>query len=92
MLIFCLTYLIFFTDCVEGLDAHCVKGYVIHNVSNDTKVCVPYPGVTGRAFHHGRFIMALRSAAYAEKKYICLKILISFKAITSVLLPVEFIW
>jgi len=49
-------------------------GYVIHDVHKGTNVHVPYPteseGVkAGCAFHHGRFIMALRKAAQAEPKY-----------------------
>nr|XP_020467248.1 squalene monooxygenase [Monopterus albus] len=56
---------------VEGLDAHLVNGYVIHDVENSTEVEIPYPQEQGsiqcgRAFHHGRFIMALRRAAQAE--------------------------
>ncbi|XP_053183312.1 squalene monooxygenase [Scomber japonicus] len=56
---------------VEGLDAHLVKGYVIHDMESSTEVEIPYPqeeeGIQcGRAFHHGRFIMGLRRAALAE--------------------------
>ncbi|KAM9797900.1 squalene monooxygenase [Neosynchiropus ocellatus] len=56
---------------VEGLDAHLVKGYVIHDRDSGSEVEIPYPreedGVQcGRAFHHGRFIMGLRRAAMAE--------------------------
>ncbi|KAK2844148.1 hypothetical protein Q5P01_010807 [Channa striata] len=56
---------------VEGLDAHLVKGYVIHDIENRTEVEIPYPQEEGRvqcgrAFHHGRFIMGLRRAALAE--------------------------
>nr|XP_061805033.1 squalene monooxygenase [Nerophis lumbriciformis] len=56
---------------VEGLDAHLVNGYVIHNVETSTEVEIPYPQQDekiqcGRAFHHGRFIMGLRRAALAE--------------------------
>ncbi|XP_076440860.1 squalene monooxygenase-like [Babylonia areolata] len=59
-------------DCVEGFDAHMVKGYVIHNLESSTQVHIPYPETAkeqkvGRAFHHGRFIMALRHAARQEK-------------------------
>ncbi|GFS14817.1 squalene monooxygenase-like [Elysia marginata] len=65
--------------CTEGLDAHEIKGYVIHNLEAKTEVVVPYPkelGVeedikttlSGRAFHHGRFIMALRKQAQLESK------------------------
>ncbi|XP_030636962.1 squalene monooxygenase isoform X2 [Chanos chanos] len=56
---------------VEGLDAHLVNGYVIHDLESSTEVEIPYPqdekGVhCGRAFHHGRFIMGLRRSALAE--------------------------
>jgi len=48
-------------------------GYVLHDVRKAVNVHVPYPaeydGVKGGcAFHHGRFIMALRKAAQAESK------------------------
>ncbi|XP_035018382.1 squalene monooxygenase [Hippoglossus stenolepis] len=56
---------------VEGLDAHLVNGYVIHDMASSTEVEIPYPQAEesiqcGRAFHHGRFIMGLRRAARAE--------------------------
>ncbi|CAJ1061903.1 squalene monooxygenase [Xyrichtys novacula] len=56
---------------VEGLDAHLVKGYVIHDIESSTEVEIPYPQEEdsiqcGRAFHHGRFIMGLRRLALAE--------------------------
>ncbi|XP_049586465.1 squalene monooxygenase [Syngnathus scovelli] len=56
---------------VEGLDAHLVNGYVIHDIESSTEVEIPYPQEEdnvqcGRAFHHGRFIMGLRRAALAE--------------------------
>lgn len=58
---------------VEGLDAHLVHGYVIHDLESGTEVEIPYPEEErnvhcGRAFHHGRFIMGLRRAAMAEPK------------------------
>jgi len=58
---------------VEGLDAHVVKGYVIHDMDSSTEVDLSYPKLEqqvqcGRAFHHGRFIMGLRSVARAEPK------------------------
>ncbi|XP_041484818.1 squalene monooxygenase-like [Lytechinus variegatus] len=62
-------------DCVEGLDEHTVKGYVIHDLKSGAQVVVPYPtdkdsgsAITGRSFHHGRFIMGLRKAALAEER------------------------
>jgi len=59
-------------ECTESLDAHTVKGYVIHDLKSKAEVLIPYPkddnvGTTGRAFHHGRFVMALRKAAMAQK-------------------------
>ncbi|KAF5904252.1 squalene monooxygenase, partial [Clarias magur] len=56
---------------VEGLDAHVVRGYVIHDKESLSEVEIPYPkdecGVQcGRAFHYGRFIMGLRQAALKE--------------------------
>ncbi|XP_047214766.1 squalene monooxygenase [Girardinichthys multiradiatus] len=56
---------------VEGLDAHQVNGYVIHDMETQSEVEVPYPREKGRvqcgrAFHHGRFIVGLRRAAMAE--------------------------
>lgn len=58
---------------VEGLDAHVVHGYVIHDIESGAEVEIPYPEVgrsiqCGRAFHHGRFIVGLRAAALAEPK------------------------
>ncbi|KAM8871214.1 squalene monooxygenase [Spinachia spinachia] len=56
---------------VEGLDAHVVSGYVIHDMESSTEVEIPYPQGEdptrcGRAFHHGRFIMGLRRTAVAQ--------------------------
>ncbi|XP_054477983.1 squalene monooxygenase [Anoplopoma fimbria] len=56
---------------VEGLDAHLVNGYVIHDIETSTEVEIPYPQgqdstKCGRAFHHGRFIMGLRRTALAQ--------------------------
>ncbi|XP_029307553.1 squalene monooxygenase [Cottoperca gobio] len=56
---------------VEGLDAHLVNGYVIHDIESSTEVEIPYPQGEdnvhcGRAFHHGRFIMGLRRSALAQ--------------------------
>ncbi|KAK7885979.1 hypothetical protein WMY93_025600 [Mugilogobius chulae] len=56
---------------VEGLDAHVVNGYVIHDRDSGAEVEIPYPQADGevqcgRAFHHGRFIMGLRKAAMAQ--------------------------
>ncbi|XP_069813217.1 squalene monooxygenase isoform X2 [Dendropsophus ebraccatus] len=59
-------------DAVEGLDAHVVHGYVVHDIESKAEVEIPYPLneekqlQCGRAFHHGRFIMGLRKMAMAE--------------------------
>ncbi|XP_053322418.1 squalene monooxygenase [Spea bombifrons] len=59
-------------DAVEGLDAHVVHGYVVHDIESKAEVEIPYPSnednqpQCGRAFHHGRFIMGLRKIAMAE--------------------------
>uniref|UniRef100_A0A673ULX9 Squalene monooxygenase n=1 Tax=Suricata suricatta TaxID=37032 RepID=A0A673ULX9_SURSU len=59
-------------DAVEGIDAQVVHGYVIHDQESKSEVHIPYPlsensqVQSGRAFHHGRFIMGLRKAAMAE--------------------------
>ncbi|XP_030074902.1 squalene monooxygenase [Microcaecilia unicolor] len=59
-------------DAVEGIDAHVIHGYVIHDLESMTEVEIPYPVgednqvQCGRAFHHGRFIMGLRRLARAE--------------------------
>ncbi|XP_062935723.1 squalene monooxygenase isoform X1 [Cynocephalus volans] len=59
-------------DTVEGLDAQVVNGYIIHDQESKSEVQIPYPLSennqiqSGRAFHHGRFIMSLRKAAMAE--------------------------
>ncbi|ELU04561.1 hypothetical protein CAPTEDRAFT_127930, partial [Capitella teleta] len=55
-------------ECLEGFDAHTIKGYVIH-YEGGKRVDIPYPETQealGKAFHHGRFVMALRKAAMAE--------------------------
>ncbi|XP_053467268.1 squalene monooxygenase [Ictalurus furcatus] len=55
----------------EGMDAHVISGYVVHDTESLSEVEIPYPqdecGVqSGRAFHHGRFITGLRRAALDE--------------------------
>lgn len=55
----------------EGMDAHVISGYVVHDTESLSEVEIPYPqdecGVqSGRAFHHGRFITGLRRAALEE--------------------------
>nr|XP_056710381.1 squalene monooxygenase [Euleptes europaea] len=59
-------------EAVEGIDAHTINGYVVHNLESQSEVEIPYPQEangrvqSGRAFHHGRFIMGLRRMAMAE--------------------------
>ena len=56
-------------DATEGIDCHTVHGYVVHNLESKTSVDLSYPVdeeknvMTGRSFHHGRFIMGLRREA-----------------------------
>ena len=53
----------------EGIDCHVVHGYVVHNLATNTSVDLSYPldrdqnVMTGRSYHHGRFIMGLRREA-----------------------------
>jgi len=54
------------TECLEGFDAQPIDGYGM--VLKDRHLLVDYPRVddepqTGRSFHNGRFIAALRKAA-----------------------------
>lgn len=59
-------------DTVEDIDAQVIHGYIIHDRESKSDVQIPYPLLednqvqSGRAFHHGRFIMSLRKAAMAE--------------------------
>lgn len=51
---------------LDGFDAIPVKGYCI--VKDGESVQIPYPaGYEGRSFHHGKFIMKLREAAFKAK-------------------------
>lgn len=61
-------------ECLENLDGHTIKGYMIYDPVKKSLVEVPYHIQTdehdiseGMAFHHGRFVVALRKAAMAEK-------------------------
>lgn len=64
---------LFLLECLEGIDAQTVEGYVIHDLESDDQIEIPYPRSTGgciqtgRSFHHGRFVMALRKAAQNER-------------------------
>ena len=56
--------------CVEKIEAATVHGYVVHYTISGENVVLKYPTKevdnslhTGRAFHHGRFVMNLRSSA-----------------------------
>jgi len=70
-------------DCTDNIDAHAMKGYIVHDVRKGANVHIPYPdesdGVEGGcAFHHGRFVMSLRKASQAEPKYKLLLLYIQF--------------
>ncbi|KAH0617445.1 hypothetical protein JD844_015684 [Phrynosoma platyrhinos] len=59
-------------EAVEGIDCHTINGYIVHDLESKSEVEIPYPSTadgqiqSGKAFHHGRFIMGLRRAAMAE--------------------------
>ncbi|KAF9072799.1 squalene epoxidase [Rhodocollybia butyracea] len=53
-------------DCLQNIDSIPVHGYCVAEKEN--VVHIPYPKIyQGRSFHHGRFIMNLRSAAKKAK-------------------------
>ena len=60
------------SDAVEDIDAHVVHGYIIHDNPTKSMVSLSYPLddmgniLTGRSFHHGRFIMGLRKEAQKD--------------------------
>lgn len=61
---------LFCIAAVEGIDAQTVCGYVIHDIDSKSNVTLGYPldknnrkMLTGRSFHHGRFVMGLRDQA-----------------------------
>ncbi|KAM6171243.1 squalene monooxygenase [Erethizon dorsatum] len=59
-------------DAVEGIDAQCLDGYILHDRESKSEVHITFPLSEnsqvqgGRAFHHGKFVMNLRRAAMAE--------------------------
>lgn len=59
-------------DTVECLDSHAINGYIIHDRESKSEVQISYPlsesqqVKSGKAFHHGKFIMSLRKVAMAE--------------------------
>jgi squalene monooxygenase len=63
-----------FADTTEGFESQLVNGYIIHDQESKSEVEIPYPRSednqvqSGRAFHHGKFIVSLRKAAMAEPK------------------------
>lgn len=65
----CLVIPLLLVDAVEGIDAHVVHGYVIHDCQSKSSITLSYPldentlPKTGRSFHHGRFVMGLRNQA-----------------------------
>ena len=60
---------------MEDIDAHIVYGYVIHNKAATVELNYPsYDNgdiITGRSFHHGRFVMGLRQEARKNGLEIC---------------------
>ena len=64
------------SDAVEGIDSHTVHGYVVHDDQSGSSVELSYPKdiqgntLTGRSFHHGRFVMGLRKQASKEPKLV----------------------
>ncbi|KAE9409285.1 squalene epoxidase [Gymnopus androsaceus JB14] len=53
-------------DCLENIDSIPVHGYCV--AEKEKTVHIPYPdSFRGRSFHHGKFIMNLRSAAKKAK-------------------------
>ena len=63
---------------MKGIDAHVVHGYVVHDNDSNTSVQLTYPRdghqrvITGRSFHHGRFVMKLREAASKAGYVLCM--------------------
>ena len=62
---------------MTGIDAHTVQGYVVHDNDSKESVVLSYPTdtasqkiITGRSFHHGRFVMGLREEA-RKSKLVC---------------------
>lgn len=59
-------------EAVDEIESHAINGYIIHDMDSQSKIEIPFPSTahgqvqSGRAFHHGRFIMGLRRAAMAE--------------------------
>ncbi|XP_006830764.1 PREDICTED: squalene monooxygenase [Chrysochloris asiatica] len=83
-------------DTVGGFDAQVINGYIIHDHESKSEVQIPFPlsedsqVLSGRAFHHGRFITSLRKAAMAESNTkfiegIVLQLLEEDDAVTGVL-------
>uniref|UniRef100_A0A0B7BJX4 Squalene monooxygenase n=1 Tax=Arion vulgaris TaxID=1028688 RepID=A0A0B7BJX4_9EUPU len=64
------------TECIDGIDAQAIKGYVLTYMEDDTSVVVPYcnqeevkgveAAVYATGFHNGRFVTALREKAKKE--------------------------
>ena len=75
---FLATVILHATDAVKGIDAHVVHGYVVHDNDSNTSVQLTYPRdghqkvITGRSFHHGRFVMKLRGAASKAGYVLCM--------------------
>lgn len=66
------------TDCVEGIDAQRVLGYVLINDGKNTKLSYPlekfHADVAGRRLHNGRFIQRMREKAATLPKHLSLSL------------------
>lgn len=60
-------------ECVGGIDSQQVYGYTLYKEGKYAKLTYPLHGyssdVTGRSFHHGRFIQRLREKAASLPKW-----------------------
>ncbi|KAJ3325321.1 Squalene epoxidase [Boothiomyces sp. JEL0866] len=61
-------------DCLKGMDGIAVHGYAV--IKKNDEVVLPYPDVDvnqGLSFHHGKFIMNLRTKAKSCSNVTCLE-------------------
>jgi squalene monooxygenase len=63
---------LFYSDCVEEIDAQRVLGYALFKDGRNTKLAYPlekfHSDVAGRSFHNGRFIQRMRQKAASLPK------------------------
>jgi squalene monooxygenase len=63
-------------DCLEGIDAQRVNGYVMYKQGEQASLLYPTdthgPDVAGRSFHNGRFVQKLRLRAAAVPQ-VCMR-------------------